>query len=111
MRCTWQPSNADIPDLYWFKNSVNDANVVYAYFKASPSETKAYTVLANRAVGWRSGNIHELYINKTRLTDEDVYLCQRGIPIASKTLTVGGEYSWTAIRYSLVTLSSICYDQ
>ena len=93
LRCTWQPSNADTTLLYWFKNSVTAANGVYIYDSGVPAGTKAYTVLENRAVGRRMGNVHELYINRTRLTDEDVYICILGTITARGTLTVGGEYS------------------
>ena len=63
-------------------------------------KSKCCQYFSNRIlVGRLVGNVHELYINKTVLTDEDTYACEITGVFGSDLLTVNGEYLDRNISY------------
>ncbi|KAI0214675.1 hypothetical protein LSAT2_000205, partial [Lamellibrachia satsuma] len=89
LNCTTDVNKVDVSLLYWYKNiPYVFANAVYVYVDGYPTQTKAYNALENRAVGQWFGNVHQLYINKTNLTDQGTYFCKSGTKEDSETLTI-----------------------
>ena len=93
LNCTTDVNKVDVSLLYWYKNIPNMfANAVYVYFDGRPTDTKAYNALENRAVGQWFGKVHQLYINKTKLTDQGTYFCTSGTGEDSNTLKINRKY-------------------
>ena len=91
LNCTVNVNKVDVVLLYWYKNTEISGDIVYAYVRGSNSDTKAYQYLQDRAVGQWAGNVHQLKITKTTLTDEDTYICTSGTGTDSSTLRVNGK--------------------
>ena len=98
MRCTiisgWSNDR-----LEWYKGGdPNTRKRVFLYVRAAglhraSNDLVNTTVEPNkdRAVGRMVGNVYELYINKTVLSDEAIYSCRVDLVYISQRLTVNGE--------------------
>ena len=99
MRCTYTDIEDTGSRLFWYKGSQSPSHRVYVYTFAS-KRGRTIGNFSNRiVVGRLVGNIHELYINKTFLTDEDTYACDIFSVFGSDLLTVNGEYLDRNVSY------------
>ena len=105
LTCTPSVGKANTQLLVWYKNAKSNSDTVYVY--GDHTDTKAYHALQNRAVGQWVGDVHQLHISRTILTDEDIYICIVGAARDSKKMTVNCKY--LVIMLLLVkTKISIC---
>ncbi|KAI0220012.1 hypothetical protein LSAT2_028453 [Lamellibrachia satsuma] len=84
MRCTTTATT--FTRVYWYKGS--ESNIVYVHATGRKDGTKLHDFSNRIVVGRLVGNGHELYINKTFLTDEDTYICKIGSAVNSAKLAV-----------------------
>ena len=75
LTCTPSVGKANTPLLVWYKNTKSNSNGVYVYTRGDPTAATALHALRNRAVGQWVGDVHQLHISRTILTDEDTYIC------------------------------------
>ena len=92
LTCTPSVGKANTPVLFWNKNTKAEADAVYLYARGDPTATKASHDLENRAVGQWVGDVHQLHISRTILTDEGTYICIVGVAEDSKKMTVNCKY-------------------
>ena len=91
MRCTFTGMTvSDFGYLLWFKGSLSGP--VYGYTTSNKKGEASNSWKHKNVVGQLVDNVHQLYINKTVLTDEDTYKCTIRPDEDSKKLTVNGEY-------------------
>ena len=92
MRCTVNAC-VDSCVINWYKDVSNIKERVYLFVRSKGVTViaRAENDLVNRAVGRLVGDVHQLYINETALTDEATYTCEVGYVNGSKHLTVNGE--------------------
>ena len=92
MRCTVNAC-VDSCVIHWKKDVSNIKERVYLFVRSKGVTViaRAENDLVNRTVGRLVGDVHQLYINKTALTDEATYTCEAGYANSSKHLTVYGE--------------------
>ena len=100
MRCTYRDRTETTDNrLFWYKGSQSSSARVYVYTFLN-KRGRTIGNFSNRiVVGRLVGNVHELYINKTVLTDEDTYACEITGVFGSDLLTVNGEYLDRNISY------------
>ena len=114
MTCTFRllDNNDHTFRVYWYKG--NDINFVYLY-KRTSRKGKAVRGLIGRADGTldedtdKPNITHKLYINPTKVTDEDTYKCNIYGITNQKTLTVNGEYSLNLLNHLLMPVSKVCH--
>ena len=88
MRCTTTATT--FIRVYWYKGS--ESNIVYVHTTGRKDGTKLHDFSNRIVVGRLVGNGHELYINKTVLTDEDTYISKIRASVNSTKLAVNGEH-------------------
>ena len=92
--------NDDASYVYWFKDIRRRGHLVYTFNRNGENKPPFYS-LSGRAVAQWVGNVHQIYINKTNLTDEGTYICESGGLVDRKNLTVNGKYLWTNVGHSI----------